>query len=76
VPFFFPPDYLPFPRVYLLLVQRGDARPATVLLQRLQGEGVGFYLAVPAIHLFGPAKIVKSLVCHQEHQNLVFALNL
>ena len=39
---------------------------AAVLLQYLQGERVGFYLAVSPLHLPRLAKVVESLVRHQE----------
>jgi hypothetical protein len=42
-------------------------RPVAVLLQRYQGEGVGFYLTMPSRHLLRPAKVAESLVCDQEH---------
>jgi len=53
-----------------------DVTPVTIVLQHLQGEGVGFYLAVPSLHLSRLAKIVESLVRYQEHQDLVFAPEL
>jgi hypothetical protein len=53
-----------------------DVTPAAIVLQQLQGEGVGFYLPVPSLHLPGLAQIVESLVRYQEHQNLVFAPKL
>ncbi len=46
------------------------------MLQHLQGEGVGFYLAVPSLHLPRLAEVVEGLVRHQEHQDLVFAPEL
>ena len=42
-------------------------RPVTVLLQHLQGEGIGFYLPMPALYLLRPTKVVESFVCHQEY---------
>jgi len=50
--------------------------PLAVLLQPLQGEGVGFYLAVPSGHLPCLAQEVEGFVRHQEHQDLVFAPEL
>ena len=47
-----------------------------VLLQYLARECVGFYLAVPSLHLLRLAKIVESLMRHQEHQHLLFAPKL
>jgi hypothetical protein len=53
-----------------------DVRPVAILLQHLQGKGVGFYLAVSSFHLPRLAKIVESLMRSQEHQYLVFAPEL
>ena len=53
-----------------------DVTLVAIVLQHLQGEGVGFYLAAPSLHLPSLAKVVESLVRYQEHQDLVFALEL
>jgi hypothetical protein len=47
-----------------------------VLLQYIEGEGVGLYFAVSSLHLLRLAKIVEGLVCDQEHQYLLFASKL
>src|SRR5215212_447604 len=51
-------------------------RPVAVLLQYIEGEGVGLYFAVSSLHLLRLAKIVEGLVCDQEHQYLLFASKL
>jgi hypothetical protein len=53
-----------------------DATPVAIVLQHLQGEGIGFYLAVPSLHLPRLTKVVESLVRYQEYQYLVFAPKL
>jgi hypothetical protein len=55
---------------YLCLV---GVRLIAIVLQHLKGEGVGFYLPVPSIHLPRLTEVVKRFVRHQEHQDLVFA---
>ena len=54
----------------------GGASTLAVLLQYLQGEGVGFYLSVPSLHLLRLAKIVESLMHYQEYQHLLFTPKL
>ena len=53
-----------------------DVTLAAIVLQHLQGEGVGFYLPVPSLHVPSLAKLVESLVRYQEYQYLVFAPKL
>jgi len=53
-----------------------DVTPVAIVLQHLQGEGLGFYLPVPSLYLPRLAQVVESLVRYQEHQDLVFAPEL
>src|SRR5215212_9176403 len=54
----------------------GGHRLVAIVLQHLEGEGVGLYLAVSSFHLPHLTEVVESLVRYQEHQNLVFAPEL
>jgi hypothetical protein len=60
----------------LTAISKLGISPFAVMLQYLQDEGVGFYLAMPSRHLPGLAKVVEGLMRHQEHQNFVFVLEL